>query len=161
MPLTWEEICSHPALQELPFRVESNRWGHIVMIPPHNDHSFAQSSIYDLLREKMTGGHCMQETSITTGDGVKVADNSWQSEEFYRAHKGEASFIQSPEICVEVKSPSNSMPELLERKELFLLAGAREVWIRKDNGEMLFYDADEGLRERSRLCPNFPARVDS
>ena len=158
--MTWEEICRHPDLQELPFRIESNRWGHIVMIPPHNDHGSAQSSIFLLLHEKMRGGVCRQETNITTAEGVRVADASWQSDEFKRTHKGEASYSRAPEIVIEVRSPSNAMSELLEKKELFLQAGAREVWIRKENGEMLFYDAEEGLRERSRLCPDFPSRVE-
>lgn len=158
--MTWEEICNHPDLRDLPFRIESNRWGHIVMYPPHNDHYFAQGSIRDLLREKMTGGRCMNETNVATEDGTKVADNAWLSDEFLRLHKGEATFSRAPEIVVEVKSPGNTMPELLEKKELFLAAGAGEVWIRKENGEMLFYDAELGLSEHSRLCPDFPTRVE-
>lgn len=158
--MTWEEICNHPAVRELPFRIESNRWGHIVMIPPHNDHYVAQTSVQQRLRQYLKGGLCLQETNVTTEQGVRVADASWQSDEFRQAHKGEASYGLAPEIVVEVKSPGNSMPELLEKKELFLRAGAREVWVRKEDGEMLFYVAGEGLSERSRLCPEFPARVD-
>ena len=156
--MTWDEICKHPALRNLPFRIESNRWGQIVMYPPHNDHYFAQTSIQQLLRQKMSGGYCLQETNIVTADGTKVADGAWLSEEFYKAHRGEATFSHAPEIVVEVKSPGNSMPELLEKKELFLGAGAGEVWVHKANGEMLFYD-HEGLRERSGICPEFPVRV--
>ena len=157
--MTWDEICNHPDLRDLPFRIESNRWGQIVMHPPHNDHGWAQESIADLLRKLMPHGRSRQETNITTKDGTKVADTVWMSAEFRREHKGEAAYSRAPEIVIEVKSPGNSMPELLEKKELFLDAGAREVWIHKEHGAMSFYDQN-GLRERSALCPDFPVRVE-
>ncbi len=157
--MTWDEVCANRYLQDLPFRIETNRWGQIVMSPPHNDHSFAQSSIFELLREKMSGGKVLQETVIDTADGNKVADATWMSDTFYRANKGQSSFQQAPEICVEVKSPSNSMGELLEKKDLYFQADAREVWIREQSGRMLFFDAD-GPAERSTLCPDFPLTVE-
>ena len=107
--MTWDEVCNNRYLQDLPFRIETNRWGQIVMSPPHNDHSFAQSSIYDQLKRRMRGGQTLQETVIDTEDGNKVADTTWMSDAFYRASKGQSSFRHAPEICVEVKSPSNTM----------------------------------------------------
>ncbi len=157
--MTWDEVCAHRDLRDLPFRIETNRWGQIVMSPPHNDHSFAQSSIYDLLKEKMRGGKALQETVIDTEDGNKVADATWMSDAFFKASKGRSSFKRAPEICVEVKSPSNSMGELLEKKDLYLKAGAQEVWIREQAGKMLFFGA-EGPLERSVLCPAFPLTVE-
>ena len=157
--MTWDEVCANRYLQDLPFRIETNRWGQIVMSPPHNDHGFAQSSIFELLLKKMPGGKVLQETVIDTEDGNKVADASWMSDAYYRANKGCSSFRQAPEICVEVKSPSNSMGELLEKKELYLKAGAQEVWIREKTGKMLFFNAD-GPLERSVLCPKFPLVVE-
>ena len=156
--MTWDEVCANRYLRDLPFRIETNRWGQIVMSPPHNDHSFAQSSIYDLLLKKMRGGRALQETVIDTEDGNKVADAAWMSDAFLKANKGRSSFRRAPEICVEVKSPSNSMGELLEKKELYLKAGAQEVWIRERSGKMLFFNADGPLK-RSALCPGFPAKV--
>ena len=50
--MTWDEVCANRYLQDLPFRIETNRWGQIVMSPPHNDHSFAQSSIFKLLLKR-------------------------------------------------------------------------------------------------------------
>ena len=156
--MTWKEVCAHPDLQDLPFRIETNRWGQIVMSPPHNDHSFARSSIYEVLLKKMPGGKVLQETVIDTEDGNKVAAAVWISDAFLKAHKGQPSFKRAPEICVEVKSPSNSMKELMEKKELYLKAGAREVWIRETSGKMRFFNADGPLK-RSALCPTFPATV--
>ena len=151
--MTWDEVCANRYLQDLPFRIETNHWGQIVMTPLHNDHSFAQSSIYDPLATKMQG------TVIDTEDGSKVSDATWMSDAFYRANKGRSSFKQAPEICVEVKSPGNSMGELLEKKELYFKAGAQEVWIREQSGRMIFFRA-EGPLERSALCPDFPSTVE-
>ncbi len=158
-PVTWDEVCANRYLQDLPFRIETNRWGQIVMSPPHNDHSFAQSSIFKLLFKKMAGGEVLQETVIDTEDGNKIADASWMSDAFYRANKGRSSFKRAPEICVEVKSPSNTMGELLEKKDLYFKAGAQEVWIREKSGRMLFFNAD-GPLEQSALCPTFPRTVE-
>ncbi len=158
--MTWDQVCSNRYLKDLPFRIETNRWGQIVMSPPHNDHSFAQSSIYDLLRKKMKSGKVLQETVVDTEDGNKVADATWMSPAFLKANKGRSSFQCAPEICVEVKSPSNSMGELMEKKDLYLKAGAQEVWIRKQSGKMLFFDAN-GPLEKSALCPTFPLTVET
>lgn len=157
--MTWDQVCANRYLKDLPFRIETNRWGQIVMSPPHNDHSFAQSSIYDLLLKEMKGGRVLQETVVDTEDGNKVADATWMSPSFLKANKGRSSFKCAPEICVEVKSPSNSMGELMEKKDLYLKAGAREVWIRRQSGKMLFFDAS-GPLEKSALCPTFPLNVE-
>ena len=101
----------------------------------------------------------MQETVIDTEEGNKVADATWMSDAFYKANKGQSSFRRAPEICVEVKSPGNSMGELLEKKDLYFKAGAQEVWVREQSGRMLFFDAD-GPLERSVLCPSFPDTVE-
>lgn len=156
--MTWDEVCANRYLQDLPFRIETNRWGQIVMSPPHNDHSFAQSSIFELLLKNTLGGRALQETVIDTEDGNKVADVTWMSAAFLSANKGQSSFKVAPEICVEVKSPSNSMGELMEKKDLYFKAGAQEVWIREASGRMLFFNAD-GPLERSTLCPAFPRKV--
>ena len=156
--MTWDEVCANRYLQDLPFRIETNRWGQIVMSLLHNDRSFAQSSILKLLLKKMRSGRALQETVIDTEDGNKVADATWMSAAFLRANKGWSSFKVAPEICVEVKSPSNSMGELFEKKDLYLKAGAREVWIREQAGKMLFFNV-EGPLKLSLLCPTFPLTV--
>ena len=157
--MTWDEVCANSHLRDLPFEIETNRWGQIVMSPPpHNDHRFAQSSIQKLLLKKMRRGDALQETAIDTEDGTKAADVTWMSAAFLKANKGGSSFRRAPEICIEVKSPSNTMGELLEKKDLYFKAGAREVWIRERSGRILFFDADGPLK-KSRLCPGFPLTV--
>jgi Uma2 family endonuclease len=59
------------------------------------------------------------------------------------ARHGEATpFPQAPEICIEVRSPSNTDAEMAHKTELFLQAGAVEVWIVGEAGGMQVFDAD-------------------
>ena len=50
------------------------------MSPPHNDHSFAQASIFQALKRRMREGKVLQEMVIDTEDGHKVADATWMSD---------------------------------------------------------------------------------
>ena len=34
MGMTWEEICDDPILADLPFKIESDQWGNVIMSPP-------------------------------------------------------------------------------------------------------------------------------
>jgi Uma2 family endonuclease len=71
--------------------------------------------------------------------------------------KNPVALERAPEICVEVLSPSNSKPEMEEKRALYFGAGAREVWICGLDGKMEFYTAD--LSAASRLCPMFPGQL--
>jgi hypothetical protein len=43
--MTWAEACDDPSLQDLPYKVEINRHGQIIMSPVRNEHSFYQFEI--------------------------------------------------------------------------------------------------------------------
>lgn len=34
--MKWQEVCEDKALQDLPYKIELNRWGQIVMSPAKN-----------------------------------------------------------------------------------------------------------------------------
>ena len=55
----------------------------------------------------------------------------------------------APEICVEVRSPSNTDAEMAFKTQLFLNAGAVEVWIVADDGGWQVFDA-QGPQPASR-----------
>jgi Uma2 family endonuclease len=59
-------------------------------------------------------------------------------------------FPQAPEICVEVRSPSNTDAEMAFKTRLFLQAGAVEVWIVADSGGWQVFDA-QGEQAASRF----------
>ena len=73
-------------------------------------------------------------------------------------HSGDLSWVNAPEICVEVLSPANTADEINQKRELYFEAGALEVWICSWEGQLSFYSA-EGKLIQSRLCPDFPDRI--
>jgi Uma2 family endonuclease len=156
--MNWQEICSHPSLKDLPFKLETDRWGHIVMSPASNRHSLLQGEIQALLRTHTSGGLAFPECSIATSAGVKVADVAWASGAFLRLHGAADPYPAAPEIVVEVLSDSNTRAEMDEKQRLYFERGAQEFWLCTQPGEMLFFDANGALAD-SRLVPDFPARV--
>jgi len=78
--MKWEEVCENRQLQDLPFKIELNKWGQIVMSPVKIKHSFHQGRIQRLLESLLNNGEVMPECAINTTDGVKVADVVWCSE---------------------------------------------------------------------------------
>lgn len=158
-PVTWADVCADPLLQDLPFRIELDRYGRILMSPTTNRHGRRQVRISVEL-EKQLGGAAAVEIGIDTTEGTRVPDVVWMSEA-YRATITEDDdvFTVAPEICVEVRSKSNVWAEMEEKIGLYFAKGAHEVWVCEVDGRMRYFGT-EGERERSRLAPGFPARIE-
>lgn len=157
---TWEEICADPHLQDLPYKVETNRYGHVVLSPHKRYHSRIQARISDELRDHLEEGVRFVELAIQTSEGTKVADVAWMSTERDASIPEEVEPTPvAPQICVEVRSPTNTDAEIDEKRQLYLDAGAEEVWILDEDGRITFYDAD-GEIERSHRVPSFPSQVE-
>src|SRR5256885_10525532 len=81
LDMTWAEICADEMLATLPYRIESDRWGNIVMSPPpRSRHAEYQGKIVVLLQQTMSGGLVMPECPIQTEEGVKATDVAWVSQ---------------------------------------------------------------------------------
>jgi Uma2 family endonuclease len=158
MLVTWREVVVHPSLVDLPFKIETNRFGQVVMSPATSWHGLYQGAIQDLIREHIQGGNVAQECPIQTSDGVKVADVAWLSPPFLKAHLSEDVFSSAPEICIEIVSPSNTALEIKTKRLLYIATGASEVWTCDLKGNMRFFD-ESGELEASRLAPGFPTLV--
>jgi Uma2 family endonuclease len=52
-----------------------------------------------------------------------------------RRHGDATPLPEAPEICIEVRSPSNTDAEMAMKTRAHLAAGAREVWIVSVSGE--------------------------
>lgn len=157
--MKWQEICAHPQLKDLPFKLETDRWGHFVMSPATNRHSRLQSQIVRLLSHALSDGEAFIECSIATTQGTKVADVAWASGGFLRLHGMANPYPEAPELVVEVLSESNTRTEMEEKKELYFARGAREFWICADDGTMTFYN-NHSVLEHSELVPSFALRVE-
>ncbi len=156
--MQWEQICKDPILQNLPFKIETNEWGQIVMSPATNKHGYLQTMIGMLLYQLMLGGKVISECSIQTSKGVKVADVVWFSDKFAAKHGYKTPYSIAPEICVEIVSPSNSKKEMQEKMNLYFEEGAKEVWFCNEKGRVKFFDK-KGSVTRSKFAPDFPSTI--
>ena len=139
--LRWAEICSDPALQDLPYKIELNAWGKIEMSPASNRHGRLQSLIGAELLRQMPDGLVVNEASILTDIGVRVPDVIWGSPQFMKAYGETTPYPRAPELCIEIISPSNSDIELREKTRAYLAAGAEEVWLVAEDGRIHYFDA--------------------
>lgn len=137
--MNWDNVLQDPLLQNLPFKIELNKWGKILMSPASNDHGRLQFEVASLIDKQKNSGKIILECSIETSDGVKVANVAWASDDFIRQHGYQTPYHMAPEICVEIVSPSNSQAEMDEKIQLYLAKGAHEVWICRSETEISYY----------------------
>jgi Uma2 family endonuclease len=157
----WAELLADPEVRKIEGRIETDRYGHIIMSPPPAaSHGGFQLEIGALLRGLMRNGRVLTECPVSTADGVRAADVAWASPESLRDLGNRVCFPRAPEICVEVLSPGNTEPEIREKRALYFDAGAKEVWLCSDSGEMTFFLSGENEPAgASQLCSGFPKQV--
>ncbi len=83
----------------------------------------------------------MTECPILTEIGVRVPDVAWASSAFLDRNGDTTPFPQAPEICIEIVSPSNADEEMRQKAQAYLAAGAKEVWLVAEEGQVRFVDA--------------------
>ncbi|MBF0461040.1 MAG: Uma2 family endonuclease [Magnetococcales bacterium] len=148
--MQWADVLRDQSLQDLPYKIELNEWGQIVMSPASNRHASLQGEVYWILRNRMAGGKVLTECSVETDAGVKVLDVAWCSSEFFQKQGFTTPYPEAPELCVEIVSPSNSDRQLREKMALYFRRGAKECWLVSEEGRVRFFSAD-GEQERSGL----------
>ena len=158
--LRWAELCADPRWRDLAGKIELNGLGVIEMSPATNRHGIRQMAIGQALWQQLPAGTAIIECSILTSDGVRVPDVAWASTEFIARHGTPTPFPQAPEICVEVRSPSNTDAEMAHKTGLYLQAGAIEVWIVAEDGSWQMFDA-QGLQAFSRFGVQLTSGSDS
>ena len=139
--LRWAELCANPRWHDLAGKIELNGRGVIEMSPASNRHGIRQAAIGQALASHLPSGTVIVECSVLTSDGVRVPDVAWASAAFMTLHGDVTPYPRAPEICVEVRSPSNTDAEMSYKIELFLQAGAVEVWIADEAGTQQVFDA--------------------
>jgi Uma2 family endonuclease len=150
LALRWAELCHDPRWHDLGGKIELNGMGVIEMSPAGNRHGILQLAVGRALGEQLPSGTAMVECSVLTNDGVRVPDVAWASAAFMGRHGQVTPFPSAPEICVEVRSPSNTDAEMEFKTRLYLEAGAVEVWIVADSGALQIFDA-QGTQATSRF----------
>ena len=149
LALRWAELCNDPGLRDLPYKIELNAYGTIEMSPTSTRHARFQFAVGHELARQLPAGTVMTECPVATHEGVRVPDVAWASPEFVARHGDATPLPQAPEICVEVRSASNSDAEMEMKTRAYLAAGAIEVWIVSDTGACQVFDAS-GVQAASR-----------
>lgn len=154
----WNELVRDPLLSQLPYKVETNARGQIVLSPHKNRHTFLQKAVQKKLDDLLSGGEAFQELAIATSGGTKQADVVWTSDDRLTEMKetGDPTTL-APEICVEVMSDSNDWEEMHAKRALYREAGAVEVWVVDEDENVRFFGENE--LGHSEIVPDFPDHV--
>lgn len=156
--MKWQEVCEHPSLRNLPFKIETNTQGDLIMSPARIRHGFLQGRIGALLAQLRNDGEVIQECAIATSGGTKVADVAWMTRACFAEVIDDYEAHIAPEVCVEVLSRANTLAEIDAKKALYFECGAVEVWICDQQGQLRFFDR-QGERDRSALFAAMPKAV--
>lgn len=157
----WHRVLNDPQLQDLPYKIETNEHGQIVLSPHKPQHGLRQGRLVRVLTQHAReSGEAAVEFAVDTAKGVKVPDVVWMSDERLAEmpDDAEASPVM-PEVVVEVLSEGNTDAEIAEKRQLYLDEGAVEVWTCAEDGTMTFFD-ETGTIERSSVLPPFPSEVE-
>ena len=73
---------------------------------------------------------------------------AWGSKEYVQKHIKDVYALSAPELCAEIISSSNTREEMKDKVELFLDAGANEVWLVTEDGQVTYY-TPQGQQVRS------------
>lgn len=77
--MNWEQICRDPHLQDLPFKIEMNGFGEIIMNQNDIRHSLYAEKIFRYIKDGIQDGYSPIGLAVETEDGVCVPDVVWIS----------------------------------------------------------------------------------
>lgn len=153
----WTQLINDPSLEDLPYKIELNNEGTIEMSPASNLHGMRQAEVGRTLGNALPHGRVITECSILTRIGIRVPDVAWASSEFLAQEGNNTPFTRAPEICVEVRSKSNTHREINRKVQAYLAAGAIEVWVVDEDGALKMHSASGELTQ-SKFDVKYEAR---
>src|SRR5258707_246775 len=156
--MKWEVLCDDKSLEGIPYRVELNRHGQLIMSRHRSYHSIYQSRLIRWMNRLLPTGEAMPECPIKTEVGTLVADVAWATPKKVERNFALPNWAESPEIVVEVLSPSNAGVEIRPKRDAVFAMGAEEFWVCDQKGKIQFF-GPRGRLVKSKLCPKFPASV--
>lgn len=111
--------------------LELHHGARVEMTRPKHKHAVIQSALFLLLRRLAPQGKAQIEFAFRPRPEYELwcADVAWTTRQRYREIDPDGYLAGSPELAVEVLSPSNTAAEILEKETICLETGAREFWI--------------------------------
>ena len=134
---------AHPVLSPAEFAAAQERagWrapielldGEVVVIPPSGgEASLAQTSVVHRLSAWLEApegsGRVLTDVFVRLGDGYLAPDAAWWSAD-REPHIGPGAVDSVPDLVVEVLSPATRENDLGPKRDRYLRAGVREVWL--------------------------------
>jgi Uma2 family endonuclease len=128
--MTVDEYCELPEREDV---IQELHWGQVVHLThPKMKHTRLQYRLVELLRPLAAGlGMVAAEVPFRALPeyDVRGADVAFVSRERWNK-TGENDYLQgSPELVIEVLSPSNTKAEMREKAALYLSTGCVEFWV--------------------------------
>ena len=68
--MEWEEVVKDPSLKDLPFKIETNEWGKIMMAPVSDLHGLYQGRMVRALGNLAKEGEISTQCAVQTAKGV-------------------------------------------------------------------------------------------
>ena len=116
--MNWQEICADQTLQNLPYKIELNQQGQIIMSPASVMHVIFQGKIIALLNQQASNYLVVPEFPVETSDGIKVVDVGVLTHTQTSQLQNNVAAAFAPILCIEVLSPGNTQTEMQHKKQL-------------------------------------------
>jgi len=110
------------------------------MSPASFIHSLLQGRLAKILGNQLDG-EVFTEIAVQTTKEIRVPDVAWGTKEYVQKHIKDIFALSAPELCVEIIPSSNTVDEMKDKVELFLEAGAIEVWLITEDGQVNYHDS--------------------
>ena len=82
----WEKVLADSYLAGLPHRIETDRYGQIILSPPPApEHDREQFVIGKRLDQLLPAGYVITECPVSTSEGVKAVDVAWMTKARWQA----------------------------------------------------------------------------
>ncbi len=158
--MEWREVIEHPSLRDLPFKIETNEWGKIMMTPATDIHGIYQSLIDRSLARLAKEGRLPPNALFKLPKGSRLpmllgeaghSSKSMGSAIFFLLNPPKSSLKYNPHRIVLLRWK--------KKKQLYFGAGAKEFWLCDEYGNMRFFNP-QGELKRSELFGEFPEHID-
>ncbi len=129
------------------FRIELHNGEVIQVSPPTLKHAKIEKRIYKLLEARLDNqGFVSMEVAFRAQPefDCRIADVAFVNKVRYEAADEEDNFLGSPDLVVEVLSPSNTAAEMYEKERLCLATGALEFWVVDPNRDQVRVSSQSG-----------------
>ena len=124
-----------PRFADFAGKIEINEYGDLLVNAASRPHVLLQKRLGAFLEGKL-GGKAVTEMPVRVplaggaGFKLRVPDISWSgTAAFFEGPFDQLVLTQPAELCVEIKSDSNTLKELFEKRDELLATGALEVWL--------------------------------